>query len=1231
MRGLTILVASALASSLALLLAMPGETHPLATKSGVKYKDLDGDGYRDAGEPGVSGWKIHLFGTGEGGSKDLTTTTDSQGRYSFTVPKGTYTVCEEQKAGWVQTFPNPGSDGNRCETHGHTGWSGAAPHGYYFTLSAGQTHSGNDFGNKSPARKEGKKFKDLDGDGYKDAGEPGLGGWVIRAYRDNNPANDVLDPAELSAGAVASATTSYSTGAYSLSLAPGDYIVCEVQQSGWMQTYPSGAPAECAAGASLGPQGYAVTLSAGQVDDHNDFGNAQKALKEGKKFKDMNGNGYKDWWEPALSGWVIRAYADNNPQNGDLDLAEFTAGPVASATTNWFGLYSMSLVPGSYIVCEVQQTGWAQTAPSGGPAECDAGSGLAPQGYAVTLKSGECDTGNNFGNVPRAVKSGVKFNDLDADGVKDAGEPGLSGWTIRAYTNTNGDNDLDAGEPLVASTVTDGSGAYSFSLAPGNYVVCEVLQPGWTQTHPSGGVAECASDAALGPQGYAFTMTSHHSHPNNNFGNSQQGSKSGLKYEDDNGDGNRDGGEDPLAGWEIRAYVDTNGNGSLEAGETTLADSDTTAAGTGAYALQLSPGKYVVCEVLQAGLTQSEPAPADNECGDTIAGLGDGGYAITVTSGSSDPGNEFGNFRRATKRGMKFNDLDADGVKEAGEPGLDGWRIHLFGTDGLGNAVHEHATTAGGGNYSFSLAPGSYTVCEELQSGWTQSFPNPGTDGSACEGHSPDSGGTMGPYGYGITLVSGQVDYDNDFGNSQAEVCEKGPVKEVLDPATGRFPGNEGPDVIVETNPPASGSIQNAVDNVTDVNNDGYLIVFVRKDGTGDLGGNTAQDVVIDDAYAKTFALIGCSVELRDPDDTDPAIWIKSTAASPGNIFLMDLHAAQSSLGPGIKVDGDGRYLRNEEANNNAVGLHFASNGNTMHNGSATGNTGVGILAVGNLNKIDDADASSNGGHGVQVTGDQNEIKVDAIDNRGDGVNVTGDSNVLDENTTDDNDVNGTSVAGDSNKIDGGSAEDNGGVGFLVVGDSNVIDEAESFGNGSHGFQVSGDSNQLLSLAAGDRGKANGADGVNLAGKGNLVDGVDSFANLGDGFEVSGGTAASPNVLKENTSGDSGKANSGNGFNIHDDVGNGTPNPIELEANTAEFNSLNGFLIADRRHRARAEEQRGRGQRPLRVPRRHGQLQCHRQRGQRRHDRRSGRVCIPDRLSGGLPLALFPKRASHLC
>ena len=40
----------------------------------------------------------------------------------------------------------------------------------------------------------------------------------------------------------------------------------------------------------------------------------------------------------------------------------------------------------------------------------------------------------------------MKFDDLNANGVKDAGEPGLPGWDIRAYEDTNGDGILQPTE-----------------------------------------------------------------------------------------------------------------------------------------------------------------------------------------------------------------------------------------------------------------------------------------------------------------------------------------------------------------------------------------------------------------------------------------------------------------------------------------------------------------------------------------------------------------------------------------------------------------------------------------------------------------------------------------------------------------------------------------------------------------------------------------------------------------
>ena len=78
---------------------------------------------------------------------------------------------------------------------------------------------------------------------------------------------------------------------------------------------------------------------------------------------------------------------------------------------------------------------------------------------------------------------GAKFEDVNADGRRDATEPGLAGWMIFVDLNQNGV--LDAGEP---TATTDASGAYSFEqLRAGTYTLAEVPQAGWGRTAPLSG------------------------------------------------------------------------------------------------------------------------------------------------------------------------------------------------------------------------------------------------------------------------------------------------------------------------------------------------------------------------------------------------------------------------------------------------------------------------------------------------------------------------------------------------------------------------------------------------------------------------------------------------------------------------------------------------------------------------------------------------------------------------
>ncbi len=81
---------------------------------GVKFLDHDGDGVRDANEPGLPKWTIQVKDAA--GNAVGTSTTGKKGRYCIEVKPGTYTVSEVAQPGWVQTAPPPVPPGTATVT-----------------------------------------------------------------------------------------------------------------------------------------------------------------------------------------------------------------------------------------------------------------------------------------------------------------------------------------------------------------------------------------------------------------------------------------------------------------------------------------------------------------------------------------------------------------------------------------------------------------------------------------------------------------------------------------------------------------------------------------------------------------------------------------------------------------------------------------------------------------------------------------------------------------------------------------------------------------------------------------------------------------------------------------------------------------------------------------------------------------------------------------------------------
>jgi len=444
-----------------------------------------------------------------------------------------------------------------------------------------------------------------------------------------------------------------------------------------------------------------VKLVEGHVIVDQDFNGHQPATVSGQVFDDPDLSGSKGANETGLDGWqvllvdhatgvaVAQATTAGRDVNGD--------GTIDPASET--GLYVFeSVVPGSYEVTLVVLNGWLQT--------------TLPTTHGMTLSSGGGSAGLAFGSARLNGIAGRKFEDIDGNGVRDAGEAGLDGWTIELVDAATG---LVLAEAVTASWDVNGdgmtdpiteAGLYRFEdLHAGTYEVREVLVEGWVRTHP----ADLAHSVTL----LAGDLASER-----NFGNARGSTISGMMFEDANANAIRDAGEPVLAGWPVEV-VDPGSGEVLQAGTTS---------GDGTYAFgALRPGEYEVRSEMQPGWLQTLPSS--------------GSHTPMLVSGSLVTGLDFGKKAIGGQiRGVKWNDVNADGVHDVGEVGVDGWTIELVdpatgvvidtqvtaSADVNGDGAIDPATESG--LYAFTdLVRGAYKVREVARAGWEQT--EPGSNG----------------------------------------------------------------------------------------------------------------------------------------------------------------------------------------------------------------------------------------------------------------------------------------------------------------------------------------------------------------------------------------------------------------------------------------------------------------------------------------------------------------------
>ena len=147
------------------------------------------------------------------------------------------------------------------------------------------------------------------------------------------------------------------------------------------------------------------------------------------------------------------------------------------------------LLPGTYTITEALVPGWTLTNIVIGGA---VSAGISGSTATINLAAGET-VSVRFTNVVTPAFTGVKYYDANENGGRDAGEPGLPGWTIELFADVDNNGIFEPNGPFsvvgpdgdpVATATTDANGNYSLgslNLPSGRYFVRESIKMGWKQ------------------------------------------------------------------------------------------------------------------------------------------------------------------------------------------------------------------------------------------------------------------------------------------------------------------------------------------------------------------------------------------------------------------------------------------------------------------------------------------------------------------------------------------------------------------------------------------------------------------------------------------------------------------------------------------------------------------------------------------------------------------------------
>ena len=482
----------------------------------------------------------------------------------------------------------------------------------------------------------GYAFVDANANGEWDTDDGGpLLGTIIYADLNNDGKRQSTEP---------KSTTDFA-GSYSLTLDPGRYVLRAVFPSG----YTSSAPA-------AGFQD--VLLLPGMGVMHVDFGAYSTGSIFGVVYFDSNRNGTRDAIEINLGDRAV--YVDLNT-NGQFDDGE------PKTQTSSSGGYRFDLAPGAYEIRVITPDGWTLTDPA--------------SGYrSYTVKSGIGAFGLDFGLYRGTKLTGLVYHDLNANGRRDIGEPGLPGWTVRVLL-----------WDTTPEAVTDSDGLYTFEdLSTDGFMAELVSQSGWK------GASSTSFGGSLTPRDLVYS-----------WGVRNTSRFIGRVAADLHGDGSVT--NDPALPLQT-VYIDSNKNGVLDANEPTSVTND-----LGYFCFAAEPGTYTIRPVLPRGYSLSSPSSGYLSAfvWGAIKDLSVGTFAF------------YGPHPESTLFGYVYNDKNANAKYDPDESALPGHMLYIDNdNDGTMDSNEPTGRTDSSGYYGFiGLTSGTYHVRQLLAPGWNQTAP----------------------------------------------------------------------------------------------------------------------------------------------------------------------------------------------------------------------------------------------------------------------------------------------------------------------------------------------------------------------------------------------------------------------------------------------------------------------------------------------------------------------------